>query len=369
MEHFPSMRTHPVVTFALAGSLLLAACGGGEEEQAATTDMTIATTTVRAVEPTTTTTEPGIPVSMLTGLPLPDQWVQARPVVAVKFDNVEGRSTPQVGIGAAEVVYEVPVEGQVTRFLALFQSVDASPIGPIRSARGSEIGLLEELNRPLFAWHGANALLDSHVRASTVVPRSFDDVPHLYYRDSSRRSPYNSFALGTPDIRATAPAGASGPTRPVLHFAEPGEAIPSPVALDATSINVVFPPPFGGPSGRGTPVRFEWDGSRWVRFQAGHPHVDGGGGGQIGVDNVIIRFTAALDSGTVDQVGSRVPTAQVVGEGEAWVFSGGKVATGTWHKPDNATPTTYRDIEGNEIALTPGKTWIALPYGPGSSFK
>jgi hypothetical protein len=360
------MRTHPFVALALTGSLLLAACGG-DEEQAATTDSTTSTT-VRATT-TTTTTEVAVPVSMLTGLPLPDEWVQARPVVAVKFDNVEGKSTPQVGIGAAEIVYEVPVEGQVTRFLALYQSVDASPIGPIRSARGSEIGLLEELNRPLFAYHGANGLLERHVRASTVVPRSFDDVPHLYYRDSARRSPYNSFALGTADFRATAPEGSTGPDQSVLHFAERGDAVPSPNAVSATSINIVFPPAFGGSSGRSTPVRFEWDGSRWVRFQAGHPHVDGDGGGQIGVDNVIIRFTAALDSGTVDQAGSRVPTAQVVGEGEAWIFSGGNVATGTWHKPDEATPTTYRDVEGNEITLTPGKTWIALPYGHGSSFK
>lgn len=360
------MRTHPFVTLAVASSLVLAACGGGAEEEAATTDTT---TPPEMVDAATSTAEAGIPTSMLTGLPLVDQWVQARPVVAVKFDNVEGRSTPQVGIGAAEVVYEVPVEGQVTRFLALFHSIDASPVGPIRSARGSEVGLLDELNRPLFAWHGANALLDSHVRASTVVPRSFDDVPHLYYRDGARKQPYNSFALGTADIRATAPEGSAGPLRPILRFAKPGEAIPSKNALPATSISIVFPAAFGGPSGRGTPVRFEWDGSRWVRFQAGHPHVDGAGGGQIGVENVIIRFTQALDSGTVDQAGSRVPTAQVVGEGEAWIFSAGKVATGTWHKPDNLTPTTYRDVEGNEIVLTPGKTWIGLPYGHGSSFR
>jgi len=374
MEHFPAMRTRPLAALALAGSLLVA-CGGGGEELAASENppTEVVDTTTTATTPTTpsTTEAPaaGAPVSMLTGLPLVDQWVQARPVVAVKFDNVEGRSTPQVGIGAAEVVYEVPVEGQVTRFLALFQSVDASPIGPIRSARGSEIGLLEELNGPLFAWHGANALLNSHVRSSSVVPRSIDDVPHLYYRDRSRRSPYNSFAVGTAELRATAPEGSTGPLQPILRFAQPGEAVPSPNAVSATSIRLAFPPPFGGRGGGGTAVRFEWDGSRWVRFQAGHPHVDAAGGGQIGVDNVIVRFTHALDSGTVDQAGSRVPTAQVVGEGEAWVFSGGKVATGTWHKPDNTTPTTYRDVEGNEIVLAPGKTWIALPYGPGSSFK
>ncbi|MFP5320462.1 MAG: DUF3048 domain-containing protein [Acidimicrobiia bacterium] len=356
------MRRHPLIALALASSLALAACGGGDDEQQA-----VAATTTTTAKPTTTTTEPEGPVvSMLTGLPSTEDVV-ARPVVAVKFDNVEGRSTPQVGIAQADAVYEVTVEGQVTRFLALYQSQDAEPIGPIRSARGSEIGLLEELHAPLFTWHGANALLDSHVRGSDIVARSFDDVPELFYRESGRRSPYNSFAVGTAQIRATAPEGSTGPEQPILRFAEPGEAVPSPVAVPATSVSITFPDPFSG-GGNSTPVRFEWDGSRYLRYQAGHPHVDGAGT-HLAFDNVIVRFTEAVDSGTVDQAGSRVPTAQVIGEGEAWVFSAGKVATGTWSKPDGTTPTTYRDQQGDEIVLTPGTTWIALPYGPGSSFR
>jgi hypothetical protein len=362
------MRTHPLAALALAGSLVLAACGGGDQETVAEAPTT--TTTTRPITTTTTTTEPDpyAGLSRLTGLAVGDAAVLERPVVAVKFDNVEGRSTPQSGIAAADVVYEVPVEGQVTRFLALYQTNDAAPIGPIRSARGSEIGLLEELHTPLFAWHGANALLDSHVRASAILARSFDDVPHLYFRERSRKAPYNSFAVGTAEIRATAPEGATGPEEPVLRFALGGETVPSPHAVPVQSVSLVFPPAFGGGGGKGTPVRFEWDGARWLRFQAGHPHVDADGT-HVAVDNVIVRFTAALDSGTVDQAGSRVPTAQVIGEGEAWIFSDGKVVTGTWHKPDGTTPTTYRDVEGGEIALTPGTTWIALPYGGGSSYR
>lgn len=363
------MRSHSIAALALAASLALASCGGGGGDAAGAAERpttTKAPTTTAA--PSTTEAVPAGPVSMLTGLPLIDQYVQARPVVAVKFDNAHGKSTPQVGIGNAEVVYEVTVEGQVTRFLALFQSLDTGPIGPIRSARGSEIGLLEELHTPLFTWHGANALLAGQVRGSNIIPRSIDDIPHLFYRERSRRAPYNSFAVGTAEIRATAPEGATGPTEPILNFAGPGDAVPSPNAVSATSISMTFPPAFGG-SGRGVPVRWEWDGSRWVRFQNGAPHLDGAGN-QIGVENLILRSTPAVDSGTVDQAGSRVPTAVVTGEGEAWIFSGGNVATGTWSKPDNATPTTYRDVEGNEITLTPGKTWIAMPYGlHTSSFK
>jgi len=357
------MRRHPLTALALAGSLLLAACGGGDEQE------TVAATTTTTTEaPTTTTTEPPGPThSMLTGLPAPED-VLVKPVVAVKFDNVEGRSTPQVGIAAADVVYEVPVEGQVTRFLALYQTRDAAPVGPIRSARGSEVGLLEELHTPVFTWHGANGILDAQVRGSDIIARSFDDVPDLFYRATGRKQPYNSFAVGTAELRATAPAEATGPDRPILRFAQPGEVVPSPVAVPATSVSVAFPPAFGGRGGAGTPVRFEWDGARWLRYQAGHPHVDADGT-HLAVDNVIVRFTGAVDSGTVDQAGSRVPTALVVGEGEAWVFSAGKVATGTWSKPDGDTPTTYRDQQGNEIVLTPGTTWIALPYGAGSSFR
>lgn len=361
------MRSYHLAALALAASLALAACGGqpGDAAHAAATTSSTTTTSTTAA---TTSTVPSAPVSRLTGLPVADQYVQARPIVAVKYDNAHGKSTPQVGIGNAEVVYEVPVEGQVTRFLALFQSLDTGPIGPIRSARGSEIGLLEELHTPLFTWHGANALLASHVRASAIVPRSIDDIPGLFYRERSRPAPYNSFAVGTAEIRATAPEGATGPEQPILRFAGPGDPVPSADAVPVRSVHIVFPPAFGGGAGRSVPVRFDWDGGRWVRFQNGAPHVDGDGN-QIGVDNVIVRFTRAVDSGTVDQAGSRVPTAEVTGEGEAWIFSDGKVATGTWHKPDNATPATYRDVSGNEIALTPGKTWIALPYGPGSSFR
>ena len=132
------MRTRHLFTLALPLVLLVAACGGGGDDQRATAD-----TSTTAKPTTTTTTEPPGPTSsMLTGLPAPEDAL-LRPVVAVKFDNVEGRSTPQVGIAAAEVVYEVPVEGQITRFLALYQVNDTAPIGPIRSARGSEVGLLE----------------------------------------------------------------------------------------------------------------------------------------------------------------------------------------------------------------------------------
>lgn len=332
----------------------LAACGGGGEDAAPTT------TTTR---PTTTTTEPPPILSMLTGEEVDDS-VLDRPVVAIKYDNVDGKSTPQAGLAAADIVYEIQVEGVVTRFLALFQSEDAAPIGPVRSARGSEVGLLEELNQPLFTWHGANAILRAEVRGSAIVPRAIDDIPDLFYRDRSRPSPYNSFVDGSAEIRATAPAEAAGPAEAILRFRGEDDEVASPLAVPATAVAVSFPP-FGSRA-TDTPVRYEWDGSKWLRFQHGHPHVDAAGN-QIAVDNVIVRFTTAVDSGTRDTAGSRVPTAVVTGEGVAWVFSQGTVTVGTWRKDDNLHPARYLDAAGDDILLTPGTTWIAMPFGPGGS--
>ncbi len=329
-----------------------------EEEAEETTTTTARRTTTTS---TTTTTLPST-TSALTGEPV-DDAVLARPVVAVKYDNVQGRSTPQVGIGAADVVYEIQVEGAVTRLLALFQSEDAAPVGPVRSARGSEVGLLEELNAPLFAWHGANAILRQEVRNSAIVPRSIDDVPQLYYRERGRPAPYNSFIDGTAAIRDTAPEGSTGPPEAILTFASTPDQPPSAAALPATFVDVVFT---GGAGG--APVRYEWDAGlgKWRRFQGGVPHVDGDGN-QLAVENVIVRFVQAVDSGTVDKAGAFVPTAVVTGEGEAWVFSQGTVTTGTWSKPDNLSRTTYRDQNGDEIVLTPGTTWISMPYTAASS--
>lgn len=345
------MRFRTVV-IALSLVLLVAACGGGGDEEAEPT-------TTSTTESTTTTTEPPPTTSALTGLPA-EADVIARPVVAVKIDNVEGKSTPQVGINAADVVYEIQVEGSVTRLLALFQSTDAAPIGPVRSARGSEIGVLEELNSPLFTWHGENAILGPQVRASQVQARSINEIGGLFYRESGRPAPYNSFVQGSEQIRGTADEGSVGPETPIFTFAGEGEA-PSALAAPASTVHVEFT---GGAGG--APVDYQWDGTRWLRAQKGQPHVDSDGN-QVAVENVIVRFVAAADSGTRDKAGSVVPTAQVIGEGEVWVFSQGTVTTGTWKKADGTSVTEYLDADGNPIKLTPGKTWISMPYTAANS--
>ena len=119
-----------------------------------------------SVETTTTTTIPPV-VWPLTGLPGADVPRAALPALVVKIDN-HARARPQVGLVQADVVFEEIVEG-ITRFFAVFHSTTADPVGPVRSARTTDIDLLRQLQRPLFAWSGANNGTIKALRAADVA--------------------------------------------------------------------------------------------------------------------------------------------------------------------------------------------------------
>ena len=78
-----------------------------------------------------------------------------RPALVVKIDN-HPDARPQAGLNQADIVLEENVEG-ITRFAAVFQTTDADPVGPIRSARTTDIDSARPLDQPLFAWSGGNA--------------------------------------------------------------------------------------------------------------------------------------------------------------------------------------------------------------------
>src|SRR5205823_5761200 len=102
----------------------------------------------------------------------------------------------------------------------------------------------------------------------------------------------------------------------------------------------------------------------WKRSFNGTPQTVEAGF-QIAPANVIVQFVPYVNSpGDVDVVGEPVSVAQVIGTGEAWVLSQGKLVKGQWTKPTREAPTTYIDATGAPIPLTPGSTWVEIaPVG------
>ena len=304
------------------------------------------------------------PVAALTGLAGDYGDRLSRPALVVKIDNGEPKARPQAGINEADVVYEERVEGSVTRLLAVFQSTPSAPVGPVRSARTSDIAIVSDLNRPYFAWSGANPTFARRIRSANLVDVGYDAMPGEYYRERSRSAPSNLMLKSTDAIVALGAEGSSPPPA-LFSFRKPG--MTTAYLEDSAGVRITF-----GSRGGSAPVEYRWNGSGWARTQSGTPHVDAAGV-QVAPANVIIQFVDYIGTDVNDQFGNAIPEAQSVGEGEVWVLTGGGLSQpglvqGRWKKPSIEAVTTFTDVDGNPILLTPGRTWVALP-APGGAVR
>lgn len=332
------------VVFALTGAFLLAACsGGGKKASAPTTAVPVPSTEAPAPAGTGD-------VAPLTGLPEADPVRRARVALVVKIDNAP-KGRPQAGINQADVVYEQKVEGGIPRLAAIFQSADADPVGPVRSARSTDIAIVAPLNRPLFAYAGTNAVFQQQVTAAPLIPLSPDTAGDAYRRVRDRPAPYNLYS-STPALFRRAAPGA-GPPSALFPYRPTGQPLEAPGAEPARGVRVEYRDKVL------TTVEYEWDGSAFLRAQNGTPHVDAAGE-RVGPVNVVIQFVSYRDTGLVDASRTAVPEAELVGEGEAWVLTDGKIVRGRWSKPEPSAVTRYTDAAGAAVPLTPGRTWVEL---------
>jgi hypothetical protein len=310
---------------------------------------TTSTTSTTAASTTTVPTEP----APLTGLPV-DPSLVGRTALVVKLDNAEGLARPQAGINQADVVIEEKVEGNISRFFAVFQSTEADSIGPVRSARSTDVHLVGPFNRPLFAYSGANQTFLSLVRAAPLVDVGYDAYPADYLRVDGRRAPHNLFTSSAA-LWAHTPEGAGPP----LAFAPFDEARSAPTGVfPAQSVGFVF-------GGGGARVEYRWDAAEgvWKRWQNGTEHVDADGV-QVAPANVIVQYVRYVNTSTRDSAGNPVPEAETVGSGEALVFVDGTVIGGGWSRASEDAATTFTDSSGQPVVLRPGRTWVALvPVG------
>ena len=149
-------------------------------------------------------------------------------------------------------MYEERVEGSVTRLLAIFHSTDSAPVGPVRSARTSDIAIFTPLNHPYFAWSGANPTFARRIRAAAVQDVGYDALSGEYFREQSRSAPSNLMLKSTATIMAL-PNEGSAPPPPLFQYRATGQPLahlePAAGASGASSARAAGARP---PSGDGT---------------------------------------------------------------------------------------------------------------------
>lgn len=345
-------RSAPLLV-ALAFAVVAAACGGGDSKEKA-----IGTTSTAAASAGRT--------YPLTGLPLPEPAPPNRQALVIKIDNAP-KGRPQAGVNQADVVVEEQVEGGITRLASIFHSTDAGSVGPVRSARSTDIAIITPLRLPLFAYSGTNATFLKLVRAAPLVDIGHSAAASEYRRERGRPAPYNLFTT-TSGLWARGPSAEDPP--PLFTYRVPGERWSASGARPVRGVHYEFRDIVT------TIVDFTWDANAggpdaggWRRVQQGTAHVDAGGV-QIAPVNVVVQFTRHRDTGERDQSGAVVPEAELIGGGEAWVFSGGELVKGKWSKASAEVPTSYRDAKDRPIELLPGRTWVVLlPPGKATSLE
>jgi hypothetical protein len=285
-------------------------------------------------------------IAALTGLPA-DAAVTARPILAVKIDNY-GAARPQWSLDQADAVFEENVEG-ISRFVALFHSHMPDVVGPARSARTADLDLLSAMNRPVFAYSGANAGVTDWIRAAASAGVLVDFTAQrngCYSRSPDRAGPHNLLLDPGCAIAASPSAGPARPLWPIAaDWSLPANAG---VTADATFALEMD----------GVHVGWTWDSASglYLRSQDGQPHVTTSGA-QVSARSVVELGTTYVPS----PVDARSPNAITTGTGHGVVHRDGSAIPVVWSRETAYDAFTFVDATtGLAVPLDAGTTFVEL---------
>ena len=293
------------------------------------------------------TSAPATGLDPLTGLPASSKAAATRPALGVKIDNVDG-AWPQAGLNQADIVFDLPVEGGLTRLLAIFHSQDVGLFGPIRSARPVDADLLHLLGHAYFAFSGGStsdlAPIADH---SNATPMWWDVTPSLFVTRTDHAVPHQVFS-STDRLYAGGEQRTPSTTPPPAIFSY-AAATPT-GGKPVTSITAQYD---------AATAHWKWTGSQYVRDQSGHPDMllDAA---QVSAANVVVMSVPLQSTRARDSHGTVVPLPVVIGSGNVWVFRNGVSIEGTWSRPNENAPMKLVTSTGQVIALTPGRTWVEV---------
>jgi len=271
------------------------------------------------------------------------------PVLVVKIDDTS-QAHPQVGLEDADIVYIEQVEGGLTRLAAIFSSTIPQRIGPVRSARISDIDILSQFGRVAFAYSGAQRkLLPVIAEANLQDLGAQRQSPTIYTTDPHRISPYAMV------LRADLL---------MEKIAEKSYIIDS-----AKSVGYEF----GDLPEGGVPTEtavMHWPAARYMatwseeksRWLLSHNNsLDVAESGVVlGPTTLVIQMVSITPSEYKDKVGGVTPFSQTVGTGKAYVLRDGQRFVTTWSRASSETGTTFTLPDGSVMQFDPGQIWIAL---------
>ena len=270
-------------------------------------------------------------------------------ILVVKIDDTN-MAHPQIGLEDADVVYIEQVEGGLTRLAAVFASKIPVRIGPVRSARISDIDILSQYGRVAFAYSGAQRKLLPVIAAANLEDLGAQhESSKIFTTDPNRVAPYAMV------LRADLL---------MQKIVDENLQVDS-----AKSIGFVF----GDNREGGTPTQkvvinwpaatysAEWSEkeSRWLLSHNGKLNV-ADSGAVLGATTLVIQMVKISPSEYGDKFGGVTPLSETIGTGKAYVLRNGELFTTTWNRAFADSGTTFTLPDGSSMNFAPGHIWVAL---------
>lgn len=297
-------------------------------------------------------------VNPFSGMPVEDEESLLNRPVAVMVNNVKA-ALPQRGIADADIIYELPVEGSITRMMAVFSDYKKLPdIGSVRSARHDYVELITPY-QPIYLHVGGSPKGKESIKANNI-----DDIDGLalagsaFYQDKERLKTYSSehtwftnldcFNKGIEKTKYKTTI--EKPINPIFTFAKPTEDV---MATNAQAVDTVKASVKMSTSCIAT---FDYDAQTglYKKGQYGQPHMDSAKNAAVAVKNVLVMYT------NVGLVPNSKNKEIDLSKGTGYYLSNGKRTDVTFAKPTVGDNLKVMDSSGKEITLNAGQTWVCI---------
>jgi hypothetical protein len=340
------MKSSSALALAVAATLTLSACAQAEPVEEVSDQ----------VQEAEVEEAPVIPRHPLTGKELLGATVTG-PSIAIKIDNTAA-GRPQVGIAAADLVFEELVEGGVTRYLAVFHTAIPEEVGPVRSGRPQDAEIVASLGGVfVFSGVGNNNVREIISRSGlTLVEQDTSTKAgdgKFFFRSDRKGAPLNLHieAAGLLENYATL----APPVEQYQYVSDLAESSAVVNGVPITKLSALF--------SSGVESVWEWDqaSGTYLKFLLNGSPDNDANGEQISATNVLI-----LSPNYIDIEG--LPSAQLAGQSDkAFIATGGHILAGRFTSTSAKSPLVFTDLEDNPVFLAPGKTFVLLAPGEGST--
>jgi len=287
--------------------------------------------------------------SYLTGLPV-DETIGLHRPIAVMLNNIK-IAVPQAGIANADIVYEAPVEGGITRLMGIFEDYqDLEKIGSVRSSREYYIFYAREFDA-IYVHYGQAIYAVPYLElADTHNLSGLSGIgSQIFYRTSDRVAPHNAYTSAEGINKGIELEGYSTDYADDYngHYQFAIEEMS--VVLDGITANVVTP---------GYAVNspwFEYKDGQYYRYQYGEEQIDELTDEQLSYTNIILQYSSYTNHDANGYL-----NIDTTSGGSGKYITGGKAIDITWSKETEWGVTRYYDSNNEEITLNPGKTWVCI---------